>query len=247
MDQEDHMRHAALTGDMVSRLEESVGDRLVGVVLYGPLAHGDGYPPVGHANLMLILADLEPGTLRRLADPIRWWLKKDQPWPRLFTQALIRDSVDAFPIEFLDLARHHRILRGPDPFADLAIDPDRLRLQCERELRENLMRLREGYVEHAGRDAAIRRLLTIGYASFARVFRGCLHLCAVAVPARDPEVVTALCGALGVDRRGFDAAERIAQGQGDSDADAAFAAFYEALAAMVVRVDRLLQPEVRSP
>jgi hypothetical protein len=235
-----------LTREMVSRLRDAVGDRLRSVLLYGPLAHGDGYPPVGHANLMLVLSDLEPGTLRDLRAPVRWWLRKDQPWPRLFTPELIVESRDIYPIELIDLARHHRVLHGDDPLADLAIDRDKLRLQCERELRENLMRLREGYVECGDRAVEVGRLLTIGYAAFARVFRGCLHLYGVEVPVHDREVVTALCAVLDLGRAGFDAAEEIAHGRtrdGDGPSvnpDVAFAAFYQALTAVVARVDRLL-------
>jgi hypothetical protein len=228
--------------EMVSRLESAVGGRLRSVLLYGPLAHGDGYPPVGHANLLLVLADLEPRTLQDLRGPVRWWLRKDQPWPRLFTEELIRDSLDVYPIELLDLQRHHRVLHGVDVVAGLTVDQDKLRLQCERELRENLMRLREGYVECGAAGAAIGRLLTIGYASFARVFRGCLHLYGVEVPVHDREVVTALCAVLDLGRGGFDAAEEIAYGRtrGGADPEAAFAAFYSALTVVVARVDRLL-------
>ena len=76
--------------------------------------------------------------------------------PRFFTTELMNQSSDVFPIEFLDIRTTHVILHGTDPLADLEIRRDHLRLQCERELREKLMRLREGYVEAHGRDRDFR-------------------------------------------------------------------------------------------
>src|SRR5690606_11223773 len=117
-----------------------------------------------------------------LREPIRWWLKQKQPWPRLFTRALIADSLDVYPIEFLDISDHHRLLYGDDPFGEVVVDLDRLRLQCERELREKLMRLREGFIECSRAPRKLEALLAESYASFEPIWRGCLHLLGRPVP-----------------------------------------------------------------
>lgn len=233
------MKTQALLGEMVSRLTRSLGERLETVVLYGPEVHGHSYRGIGQLNLMIVLADLEPDTLRLLGEPVQWWLAKGQPWPRFFTQALIRDSLDVYPIELSDIARHHRVLHGSDVVSALTVDRAHLRIQCERELREKLMRLREGYVEARGAARPLRRLLAASFASFAPVWRGCLHLLGEAVPAHDGEAASALCRRLALDAAPFAAVERIAGGESDGDVSSTYAHYHRELTAMVARVDRL--------
>lgn len=224
--------------EMVSRLSGALGERLVSVVLYGPQAHGDSYLAISQLNLMVVTSDLSTETLRMLGDPVHWWLKRRQPWPRLFSTDLIRDSVDIYPIEFLDITRHHRVLHGTDPLSGVQVEVAHLRLQCERELREKLMRLREGYVESRGKARALRALLAVSYPSFALVWRGCLHLVGAPVPLHDGEVAQALCARLELDPEPFEAVARVAEGGAVSDLDDAFARYERELASMVARIDR---------
>lgn len=234
------MKKDALLGDMVSRLTRSLGDRLVSVVLYGPAVHGDTYVGMGQLNLLIVLADLEPDTLRLLGAPVHWWLGKGEPWPRFFTEALLRDSIDVYPIELADIRRHHRVLHGADPVTKLRVDRGHLRIQCERELREKLMRLREGYVEARGSARALRVLLAASFASFAPVWRGCLHLLDEDVPKHDADAAEALCRRLGLDHGPFAAVARLALGEPGGDVDDVYARYQRELDAMVARVDRLV-------
>lgn len=233
------MRRDDLVKEMTARLADAAGEQLVSVVLYGPEAHGDTYRAVSELHLMVVLGDLDPPTLRPLGNAVRWWLGKGQPWPRLFSPELIRDSADVYPIEFLDITRHHRVLHGDDPLAGLEVDTAQLRLQCERELREKLMRLREGYVEARGKPRHVRRLIAASYASFALVWRGCLHLVGAPVPLHDDEVATALCERLELDASPFAAAARLAAGAStQEDVNELFDRYYHELERMVERVDR---------
>ncbi len=234
------MQPEALVKEMVSRLTKALGPRLTSVVLYGPEAHGDTYREVSQLNLMVVLSDLEPDTLRPLGDAVHWWLGKGQPWPRLFSAELIRDSLDVYPIEFLDISRHHRVLHGTDPLPVVHADRVHLRIQCERDLREKLMRLREGYVECRGVAKPLRRLLAASFPSFAAVWRGCLHLLGAAVPLHDAEVAEAICRQLELDLAPFAEVARIAAGTSSADPDETYSHYYRQLTAMVARIDRLV-------
>ena len=141
------VREHPILSEMVERLRQAAGARLRGVVLYGSAARGDYHGETSDFNLLVVLDDLEPATLETLHDPFARWERKRQPIPRVFSPALIADAADVFPIELLDIADHHVVLHGEDPMAGLEVHTDHLRLQCERELREKLMRLREAYVE----------------------------------------------------------------------------------------------------
>lgn len=236
------MRHADHEREMLTRLTTAVGERLVSVVVYGPAAHDDAYPALGGEHLLIVVTDLEVETLQRLSDPVRWWLKKGEPWPRLFSRELLRASADVYPIELLEISHHRRVVFGSDPIDGVAIDRDHLRVQCERELREKLMRLREGYVESHGHGGArgLHELIAVSYASFVRIFRGCLYLVDRPVARHDHDVLTALCDWLDVPLGAFTAVERIARGDRGDDAESAFAAYYRALTAAAARIDRLV-------
>jgi hypothetical protein len=230
--------------EMVRRLAGVLEAWLESVVAYGPGALDIAHPAVGGEYLLIVTVDLEPETLRRLREPVRWWLGRGHPWPRLFTAELLRASADVFPIELVDLAARHRVVFGPDPIERVVIDPAHLRLQVERELREKLMRLREGYVESHGRWGArgLEHLLAASYASFARVFRATLRVLGAPTAGTDTEVMTSLCTWLDLPPDTFDAVDRIARGGRARDAEAVFAGYYRALSAAEARIDRWFAP-----
>jgi hypothetical protein len=105
------------------------------------------------------------------------------------------------------------IVTGDDPFAATEVHPEHLRLQCERELREKMMRLREGYVETHDRPRELRRLLTDSYTTFVALFRGCLHLLGDDVPVHNDEVASAFCARGGIDAAPFHEVDRLKRGE----------------------------------
>lgn len=217
--------------EMVERLGAALGTRLESVVLYGSAARGDFQEGKSDLNLAVVADALDPRVLEALSGPIAWWTKKGQPIPTLLTRAILADSLDVFPIEALDLRAHRVVLRGGDPFADLVVRVEPLRLQCEREFREKLMRLREGYLQAHGSTAALARLLTSSYTTFLALFRGGLHLVGEAPPAAAGAVAAAFCARAGIDPQPFDAVDRLRRGEASPGLDlkTVFSAYYEQL------------------
>ncbi len=224
---------------MVQGLKEALGARLRSVVLYGSAARGDFHEATSDLNLILVLEDLEPATLEALTPIVERWRARGHHVPRLFTPHLIADSADVFPVEFLDIRANRLVLHGEDPFARLEVRSAYLRLQCERELREKLMRLQEGYVECHARRRDLEWLLTDSYTSFVALFRGCLRLLGGEPPARNREVVAAFCERAGLDPAPFDEVERLKRGETvEVDRKAIFSRYYRELAKAVRTVDR---------
>lgn len=221
---------------MVQRLVAAAGPRLESVVLHGPAARGEGYGGQ-YYHLILVLDSLAPGALALLSDPIRWWRKRGQPMPRMFSREFIAASADVFPMELLEIGGHRQILHGRDPFAELSVDTSHLRLQCERELREKMMRLCEAYVEAQQQPGAIARLLVASYVDFAEIFRGCLYLHGDAPPAPSAQVVARFCALADVDPQPFRGVERLARGEAE-EPRALFARYHGALCAAIQAVDR---------
>jgi hypothetical protein len=234
-------RQTRLIEDMTERLRAAAGDSLRAVILYGPAARGERYRDLA-VHLLIVVADLEPATLAGLSAPVRWWLDRKQPMPRIFSPAIIAAAADVFPMELLDITDHHRYLYGDDVLAGIDVRIDHLRLQCERELRENMMRLCEAFIEAGGRKKHLWRLLGDSYINFVNIFRGCLRLTGDAPPVRDAEVIDAFCARIDIDAAPFHAVERVKHGEPVTlDAEALFADYYGALEKTVDAVDRFNQ------
>jgi predicted nucleotidyltransferase len=118
-------------------------------ILYGSGARGDFVPGHSDINLMLILDDITPATLRALGPAFAHW-RKDSPEPPLVIgRGEWREAADTFPIEITDMRAACRVLRGADPLAGLVVERADLRRAVERELRGKLLRLRQGYTAAA--------------------------------------------------------------------------------------------------
>ena len=160
--------------ELVDRLKSAAGSNLSSMVLYGSAAEGEFHPQHSDLNILCLLARMEAADLVRLAAPTRWWMKKGHPAPHLLTLEELRRSADVFTIELLDIQAGHRMLFGTDPFPALTVPMTLHRHQVERELRQNLIRLRESYVGAAGDAKAVLGLMTGSISTFATLFRHAL-------------------------------------------------------------------------
>jgi hypothetical protein len=96
--------------------------------------------------------------------------------PLLMTPQYIQQSLDVFGVEFLDFQLNHSVITGPDPFADLVIEKENIRLQCERQLKSALITLRQSYIKSMGRPKIIGRLLFQAIAELVVLLRAMLWL-----------------------------------------------------------------------
>jgi hypothetical protein len=152
------------------------GADLLAIFLYGSTAAGEHVPGRSDINVTVVLRRLTPALLRKVASHVRRWHRQGFATPLFFDPETLNDSLDAFPIEFLDMQERHRTLLGPDPFAGLHIERHNLRLQCEQELRGKLMKLRQSYIESADSPGDLERILSVAVSSIAVLVRALLRL-----------------------------------------------------------------------
>ena len=109
--------------------------------------------------------------LAALSPTVIAWTKKKFPAPLIFSRAELEQSTDVFAIEMLDIRQRHRILYGQDIFTGMNVPMDRHRVQLEHELRTKLLTLRQSYVQAAGDDKRVRRLMLDSISAFSTLFR----------------------------------------------------------------------------
>ena len=224
--------------EMTARLRQALGDRLRAVVLHGPAARGE-HVDEGELHLLVVVTDLELTTLGALAGPMAYARKRGLPVPRIFSPALLASSGDVFPIELLELGHHREVLTGTDPIGEVAIDLEHLRVQCEREITEKLMRLREAYAESGGRPRHLRRLMIASFPELGHVLAGALRVLGQPVPARSLEVARAFCRAARIDEQAFVEVDAVRHGEAAAPVAEVFARYYAALGAAAEFIDGL--------
>jgi predicted nucleotidyltransferase len=176
-------------------------DKAVGAgysaVLYGSAARSDFIPGRSDINLLLVLEQALPPTLRSLGRAFAAWRKATPEPPLLISRSEWSRATDAFPIEITDMRLAYQVLRGADPLEGLQVDRGDLRKALEREFRGKLLRLRQGYATFAPEPAALGSLALQSAATILVLLRGVLTAIARAVPVDAIELSTAAAEAIG--------------------------------------------------
>jgi hypothetical protein len=143
--------------DTIMKIKEILGENLVTLAEY---YIGD------EKKLIAICRNLDLDILQKL--------KKSEEIPILFTKEELMQGVDVFPVEFLNIKLHHKILYGEDLLKDLKISKENLRHQLEFEFRSKLIHLRSEYLLYSGRE--LEALILSAIPALAPIMGGLVYL-----------------------------------------------------------------------
>jgi predicted nucleotidyltransferase len=166
-------------------LAEALGNAVVSIAVYGSAASDDFSPGHSDVNLLVVLREVSFADLRLIGDLLRRAARADLriATPLVVTPSFLRDARDSYPIELADLRDRHRVLAGEDVVAGIAVAPERLREQAEREVRGKLLKLR-GLAVHRPSDAEVEHALASAVATFEVIERALLRAGGAAPTAR---------------------------------------------------------------
>lgn len=189
---------AGVTAESFARdVEAALGGRLGALLLYGSAARGSHVSRGAGLNTLLVCDAVDEALFGALEPAVRSWTRAGHPAPLIFTEQELRDSSDAFAIEYEEIRQAHRLLAGRDPWPGITVRPEDLRRQLEFELMGKLVRLRQAY---AGSRSDAKRLteIVVGSASaFFTMLRSMLRLTGRAVPVEPDDVVREAAGVAG--------------------------------------------------
>jgi hypothetical protein len=140
-------------------------------------------------NVAVLSAD-DLGMLRRLATAGKRFGKRGIAAPIVMTPEFIRDSLDTFPLELIEIQQQHVLLAGQDFFGELRFEAEHVRLQCERELKTLLIGMRQGLLAAAGREKELHPLEQSAVESLLRTLRGMMWLKGQFDPAGPEELIS---------------------------------------------------------
>jgi len=226
--------------ELVEKLKAASGANLRSVVLHGSAAGGDFHPDHSDFNVVLVLERLELAELEKLNRTARWWEGKGHPAPLVFTPEELARSADVFAIELLDIKARHEVLTGEDFFTALEVPMSLHSAQVERELRTNLVRLRQHYLAGPGDRKAMLKLMTESVSSFGTLFRHALIALGETRPQHKRDAVDRLAAQLGFDPSAFQTILELRAGRRPAkeiDVQATFRGYLEAVVRVTHEVD----------
>jgi len=158
------------------KLIAELGDNLQSITVVGSGLTEDFKPGKSDINTVLVLERQTLAALNAIASLARGMRKIRISPPLLMTLSYIEQSRDVFGVEFLDFQLTHQTILGDDPFAALTFDKKDVRLQCERELKAMLIRLRQGYIASAANKKLVRDVLVSTAKGLTPLLRAMLWL-----------------------------------------------------------------------
>lgn len=178
-----------LLAQLKGKLEAAAGANLKAIVLFGSAARGDYHARHSDLNVLCVLGRAQAEDLEALHEAAVWWEQKKFPAPQIFTLDELRASADIFAIELLDMKAHHKMIYGEDFFNELVVPMQLHRLQVERELRTNWVKLRQGILLAPHKDHVLMRLMDASVSTFVTLFRHALIALGETPPAGRRDVV----------------------------------------------------------
>jgi hypothetical protein len=171
-----HVLIQDLVTDFADRLSAALGENLQSITVVGSSLTEDFRPGQSDINTVLVLDGQTLASLNAIATLAKPMSRKKISPPLLMTKSYIERSQDVFGVEFLDFQLAHETIMGEDPFASLKFDKKDVRLQCERELKAMLIRLRQGYIAAAANRKLVRDILISTAKGMAPLLRAMLWL-----------------------------------------------------------------------
>ena len=127
-------------------LEVTLADRLISAVIYDGIVKNEDARDTDSIRVMFVMNEMSVEILDVLRKVCRRFKLARQLQPFILTQEDLMTSTDVFPIRFLDMQQDYILLYGKDVLKDLIIKRDHLRLRCEQEIKNSMLRLRTSYL-----------------------------------------------------------------------------------------------------
>lgn len=192
----DDMQQALRT--YVKRVSQLLGPALESLAVYGSVVRDEYVQGRSNLNVLLCVEHLDGERLRTLTPLLAKW-KREQILTLVLTGAELQTWGTHFPLEFSDLIEDHILMAGRNPFAGLRSDQRAMEAAVARDARENVLRLRQRYVEGGASEESALILLPLSVTAVGACMRGLCRVWALSGTNKTDAAITAVCQRLGVD------------------------------------------------
>ncbi len=231
--------------EFVQRMRGAAPDNLKAIVLYGSAATGEFHEGHSNVNLLCLVESGDPARLEPFHSTVEWWTGIGHPAPLIFTLDELRRSSDIFAIELLDMQARHKMLFGEEFLAGIAVPLRYHKLQVERELRTNWLRLRQIFLANPRKTHL--DVMVAAASSFTALFRHALIALGEPAAENKRDAVERVAKLTGADAGGFlavlDFREKKKK-EKDIDVAATAQSYFALVEAVTDEVDRRFETQV---
>ncbi len=228
------------TEKITEELKKLLKDKLVSVVLYGSAAAGDHAGHKSDINLLVVTHPLKRVDLLVLSDVVAPWVKQKNPPPLFLTQEHLKDFVDVFPLEILDMQSNHKLLYGLDVLSALTISTDHLRVELEHELQAKFLQLKTRYMLTEGKTKEVWHLMVTSLSTFLVLFKNSLWLYNENPPLKKIDALRKLRERFDFEMEAFETIDRVKRGESYKGLDAVkiFDEYLDAIESLIDRINQ---------
>ena len=183
----------------INELKTILNERLLSIFMYGSKVKYEPDTQKSDINIMVIVDRLCGQDLRNCSRAVKQWCKKGNPPPVFMDKTEWFQSADVYAMEYADIKAAHRILYGQDIVSEIKVEPDNIRLQCELETKNLLMRFRQFYLENANSPSRLKDSFIPLAKTFNAVFKAILRLKFVEVPEEKSDIILKVKEITGLD------------------------------------------------
>ena len=171
----------------IEELKNTLGENLVSVIAFGSQANVEDAK--SNLNLMIVTNELTAENLYDISKPVKKWVKGKNPIPVIMNRDEWYSSFDVYAIEYADIKENYRIIYGEDLVPTICINKYFLRLQCESELKNLLLKYKNNFLMNIKSDREMKKLLNNVIKTLLVIFRSVLRLHDSAVPYRAVDII----------------------------------------------------------
>lgn len=161
---------------LVISLQDVFSNRLVSVFIFGSKANASDASLNSNVDVFIVVDAVRGDDLTKLYPATQRWVAKGNPAPVIMGKEEFCAMADTYAIEASDIKWNSQLIYGDDLAQLLNINYFDLRLQCERELKNMILKLRGFYLEHGINRSAILNSIDSIARTVAVLFRALIRL-----------------------------------------------------------------------
>lgn len=168
-------------------LKLNLGDNLLSVFAFGSQANVEDAK--NNLNLMIITNQLSAENLYSISKPVKKWVKAKNPIPVIMNKDEWYSSFDVYTIEYADIKSNYRLIYGEDLIPSINVNKYFLRLECESELKNLLLKYKNHFLLNVNSDREMKKVLNNVIKTLVVIFRSVLRLYDREVPYRAVDII----------------------------------------------------------
>jgi len=166
------------TMNLVIDLKKIYGENLVSIVSYGETE-----------NLLVIFNTLQASELKKALPVMKTRIKAKNTLPVVMSEEEWLSSADIYPIEYTEIKNNYKILHGKDVVSEIKVLKPYLRLQCEYEIKNLLVRIRQLYMGNSDNSKFMVKTLEETSLKLIRILKSALSLFDISAPEDYSDVI----------------------------------------------------------